>query len=177
MLNRTSATNFRAAINTLKRPGTAGFQGRSPWLEFIKGLHAVLGKGSLLAYLISMSLRITEIHRVLKPTGSFYLHCDPTSSHYLKLVLDAVFCGQGGDFINEIAWCYDLGCRVSKCAYGRRHDVLFFYSKSNSYTFNWDKVLNEWSEEGAYSGRSGPVIPLDVGRDSVPMWAAIFVSP
>ena len=117
-------------------------------VELIKGLHAVLGKGSLLAYLISMSLRITEIHRVLKPTGSFYLHCDPTSSHYLKLVLDAVFCSQGGDFINEIAWCYDLGGRISKFAYGRRHDILFFYSKSDSYTFNWDKVLNEWSEEG-----------------------------
>ncbi len=65
-------------------------------VELMKGLHAVLGEGSLLAYLVSMALRVTEIHRVLKPTGSFYLHCDPTSSHYLKLVLDAVFCGGGG---------------------------------------------------------------------------------
>jgi adenine specific DNA methylase Mod len=83
-------------------------------VELIKGLHAVLRQGSLLAYLVSMSLRLTEIQRVLKRTGSFYLHCDPTSSHYLKLICDAVFCPRGGQFINEIAWCYDLGGRVSK---------------------------------------------------------------
>jgi site-specific DNA-methyltransferase (adenine-specific) len=71
-------------------------------VELIKGLHAVLGEDSLLAYLVSMALRITEIYRVLKTTGSFYLHCDPTASHYLKLILDSVFCGQGGDFRNEI---------------------------------------------------------------------------
>ncbi|OBQ37515.1 MAG: DNA methyltransferase, partial [Anabaena sp. CRKS33] len=58
-------------------------------IALITGLSNVLGKGSLLAYLVSMTLRITEIHRVLKPTGSFYLHCDPTASHYLKLILDA----------------------------------------------------------------------------------------
>jgi len=95
-----------------------------------------------------MSLRITEIHRVLKQTGCFYLHCDPTSSHYLKLVLDAVFCSRGGNFINEVAWCYDLGGRVSKKAYGRRHDILFFYSKSDEYTFNYEAVLLPWDEKG-----------------------------
>jgi len=60
-------------------------------IELIKGLNNVMGKGSLLAYLVSMALRITEIYRVLKPTGSFYLHCDPTASHYLKIVLDSIF--------------------------------------------------------------------------------------
>jgi Adenine specific DNA methylase Mod len=64
-------------------------------IDLIAGLIKVLGKGSLLAYLVSMTLRIVEIYRVLKATGSFYLHCDPNSSHYLKLVLDAVFCPQG----------------------------------------------------------------------------------
>ena len=64
----------------------------------------MLGRGSLLAYLVHMTLKIVEIRRILKPTGSFYLHCDPTASHYLKLVLDAVFCGQGGDFMNEVIW-------------------------------------------------------------------------
>ena len=97
-------------------------------VELIKGLHAVLQKGSLLAYLVSMSLRITEIHRVLKPTGSFYLHCDPTSSHYLKLVLDAIFCSQGGNFVNEIVWGYSIGGK-SQNAFGRKHDVIFFYAK------------------------------------------------
>ena len=64
-------------------------------VELIRGLEKVLKRGSLLAYLVHMTLRIVEIHRVLKPTGSFYLHCDPTASHYLKLVLDAVFCAEG----------------------------------------------------------------------------------
>ena len=73
-------------------------------VELIKGLEKVLKRGSLLAYLVHMTLRIVEIHRVLKPTGSFYLHCDPTASHYLKLVLDAVFCGQGGEYVNEVIW-------------------------------------------------------------------------
>ncbi len=108
-------------------------------VELIKGLHAVLGKGSLLAYLISMALRITEIHRILKPTGSFYLHCDPTSSHYLKLVLDAVFCSQGGDIRNEIIWAYESGGR-SKKDFGRKHDVVFRYSKSGKWIFNDDAI-------------------------------------
>ena len=73
-------------------------------VELIRGLEKVLGRGSLLAYLVHMTLRIVEIHRVLKPTGSFYLHCDPTASHYLKLVCDAVFVGEGGDYLNEITW-------------------------------------------------------------------------
>lgn len=98
-------------------------------IELIKGLEMVLTKGPLLAYLIHITLRVTEIFRVLKPTGSFYLHCDPTASHYLKLVLDAVFVGQGGSFLNEIVWCYSQGGR-SKRWFGRKHDVIFWYSKS-----------------------------------------------
>jgi DNA modification methylase len=117
-------------------------------IELIKGLNNVLGKGSLLAYLISMTLRITEIQRVLKQTGSFYLHCDPTASHYLKLVLDGVFVPNGGDFRNEIVWFYDIGGRISKTNYGRRHDDLLFYTKSDKYTFNWDKILSPFSESG-----------------------------
>ncbi len=65
-------------------------------VALIKGLDTVFGKGSLLAYLISMALRVTEIQRVLRPTGSVYLHCDPTASHYLKLVLDGIFVPRGG---------------------------------------------------------------------------------
>lgn len=104
-------------------------------VALIKGLHGVLGKGSLLAYLVSMSLRITEIRRVLKSTGSFYLHCDPTSSHYLKLVLDAVFCGQRGDFRNEIIWHYRRWTGKSN-KFQELHDTIFFYTKSDNYMFN-----------------------------------------
>jgi DNA modification methylase len=73
-------------------------------VDLIKGLRPVLKEGSLLAYLVSLALRITEIHRVLKRTGSFYLHCDPTASHYLKLILDAIFLPTGGEYVNEVVW-------------------------------------------------------------------------
>ena len=83
---------------------TRGVRWTEQTVELMRGLEKVLGRGALFAYLVHMALRIVEIHRVLKPAGSFYLHCDPTASHYLKLILDAVFCGQGGDFLSEISW-------------------------------------------------------------------------
>ena len=97
-------------------------------VELIRGLEKVLGRGSLLAYLVHMTLRIVEIHRVLKPTGSFYLHCDPTASHYLKLVLDAVFCGQGGDFLSEIVWKRTTA-HSDAVGMGSVHDTILLYSK------------------------------------------------
>jgi DNA modification methylase len=104
-------------------------------IDLIKGLRSVLKEGSLLAYLVSMTLRIVEIHRVLKSTGSFYLHCDPNASHYLKLVMDAVFCSQGGDFLNEIVW-ERFGSHNDPNRFGRVTDSILFYSKSNEYCFN-----------------------------------------
>lgn len=104
-------------------------------IDLINGLEVVLGKDDLFAYLISMTLRIAEIHRTLKDTGSFYLHCNPTASHYLKLVLDSIYIPQGGDFQNEVIWNYGLGGSSPK-RWQRKHDVLFFYTKSNTWTFN-----------------------------------------
>ncbi|GCL55518.1 DNA methyltransferase [Microcystis aeruginosa NIES-3806] len=114
----------------------SNYQGKftSQTIDLIDGLTKVLGKGSLLAYLVSMTLRIVEIHRVLKSTGSFYLHCDPTASHYLKIVLDAIFCSQGGDFKNEIIWKRSSAHNDTKQGnvvhLGRIHDVILFYTKS-----------------------------------------------
>ncbi len=107
-------------------------------VALIKGLEQVLGHGDLFAYLVHMTLRIVEIHRVLKPTGSFYLHCDPTASHYLKLVLDSVFCadGNGGEFLNEIIWHYRRWTGKSK-KFQKLHDVIFYYVKQkDQYKFN-----------------------------------------
>jgi len=104
-------------------------------IELIKGLSNVLGNSSLLAYLVSMTLRVTEIQRVLKTTGSFYLHCDPTSSHYLKLVLDGIFLPNGGEFHNEIVWHYRRWTGKAK-KFQKLHDIIFFYSKSDDYVFN-----------------------------------------
>jgi DNA modification methylase len=116
----------------------------SKTVDLIKGLDIILGKGSLFAYLISMTLRITEIHRVLKKSGSFYLHCDSTASHYLKLILDTVFVANGGHFINEIAWCYGSG-GASKKHFSRKHDTIFLYTKSKDYTFNVDEIREPYS--------------------------------
>ena len=110
----------------------------SQTIELIKGLHAVLGKGSLLAYLVSMTLCVVEIHRVLKRTGSFYLHCDPTASHYLKLMLDSIFIPTGGDYRNEIVWRRTTNSGSSKSIarrYPANSDILLFYTKSAEYKF------------------------------------------
>ena len=114
----------------------------------IEGLAKVLDKGSLFAYLIHITLRVTEIHRVLKPTGSFYLHCDPTASHYLKLVLDSIFCTDGGDFKNEIIWHYTGWNGKLKNSFNKRHDVIFFYTKTNKTLFN--SFSEEWKSVEEY---------------------------
>ena len=107
-------------------------------VELIKGLHNVLGEGSLLAYLVSITLRVVEIHRVLKPSGNFFLHCDPTASHYLKLVVDGIFCAnQPGDFKNEIIW-RRTGSHNAPRSFRPIHDVILFYAKSANHYF---KVL------------------------------------
>ena len=85
------------------------------------------------AYLAYMSQRIIEMHRVLKKTGMLYLHCDPTASHYLKILLDFVF-GKI-NFRNEIVWCYNIGGK-SKKDFAKKHDTIYRYSKSGKYTFN-----------------------------------------
>lgn len=93
----------------------------------------LLGTGPFLAYLIMMAVRLVELRRVLKPTGSVYLHCDPAASHYLKLLLDLVF--GASNFRNEIVWSYKTG-GASPRHFARKHDLIFFYSKSEQYTFH-----------------------------------------
>ena len=95
------------------------------------------------SYLLMMAFRLWEMRRLLKDTGSLYLHCDPTASHYLKLVLDAIF-GRA-NFRNEIAWCY-RGAGYPKKDFGKRHDILFRYSKTGDYQFNLDEVREEYAE-------------------------------
>ena len=117
-------------------------------VALMSGLANVLGRDSLLAYIVSMTQRIGEIHRVLKPTGSFYLHCDPSASHYLKLVLDAVFCAQGGDFQAEIIWKRSTAHSDTKqglAKHGRIHDVILFYTKGREWT--WNPQYTPYDEE------------------------------
>ena len=84
------------------------------------------------AYLTYMAIRLLEMRRILKPTGSIYLHCDPTMSHYLKELMDALFGWR--NFRNEIVWGYRTG-GLGKHWFGRKHDVILFFSKSKTYTF------------------------------------------
>ena len=95
------------------------------------------------AFLCFLSVRLIEMHRILKPTGSIYLHCDPTASHYIKMCMDAIFGKK--NFRNEIVWCY-RGAGYPKNDFGRRHDILFRYSKLNEYIFNLDDVREEYAE-------------------------------
>src|SRR4030042_66427 len=92
----------------------------------IGALHEVLGNNDVMAYLVMMTARLIELHRVLKPTGSLYLHCDPTASHYLKLVLDQIFGPL--NFKNEIVWKRTTAHNDPR-RFGRIHDILLFYSK------------------------------------------------
>ena len=93
----------RAAHRWAELQGAAKY----PTHKIIKGLHTFLGECGMLAYLIYMGDRLVELHRVLKNGGTLYLHCDPSASHYLKLVLDSIFAKDG--FRNEIIWCYAGG--------------------------------------------------------------------
>lgn len=92
-------------------------------VKLIEGLEKVLRKGPTLAYLVYMTQRIQEIWRVLELIGSFYLHCDPTMSHYLKLLLDSVFITRGGMFLNEIVWNYFSGGSGKK-TFAKKHDNI-----------------------------------------------------
>lgn len=123
---------------------TGGYTSQT--IDLIKGFKLALGTGSLMAYLVNMAQRVNEIFRVLKPTGSFYLHCDPTASHYLKILLDSIFCGSGrtGDFRNEIVWHYSGWNAKLKQSFNSRHDIILFYSKGmnqfNSYGEAWKSI-------------------------------------
>ena len=105
----------------------------NPAHKVMEALDIMIPQTPMLAYLSYMAERIFIMHRVLKDTGSLYLHCDPTASHYLKMVLDAIF-GEN-NFINEIIWTYTGGTDRG-FGFQKKHDIIFFYRKSVNATFN-----------------------------------------
>ena len=135
-----SKTNYAAPIGS----EAAGAAFKDTWslddldLEWIReiearepSLHRVLNAATTdsdKSYLVYMAIRLLEMRRILKSTGSVYLHCDPTMSHYLKLVMDAIF--RRSSFQNEIIWHYGLGAFNVRSRFPRKHDVIFFYSGS-----------------------------------------------
>ena len=101
--------------------------GHTKAFDLLNAMRAFLGENDMMAYLAMMVVRLIELHRVLKRSGSLYLHCDPTASHYLKLLLDGVF---GADrFTNEVVWKRTCAHGNVGRSYGDVTDTLFFYTK------------------------------------------------
>ena len=113
--------------------------GHAEAAEMLRAIRAFLKENDMMAYLAMMSVRLLELHRVLKPTGSLYLHCDPTASHYLKILLDAVFGPE--HFANEIIWQRSTGKSLMKRRLPNNHDVILFVQKG---------VLSTWNESAAF---------------------------
>ena len=106
--------------------------------DTIEGLRRFLNETPMMAYLVMMAVRLVEMHRILNSTGSLYLHCDSSASHYLKIVLDAVFGNL--HFQNEIVWNKNRFSRNSKRRFPRMNDIILFYSKADENTFNIQHV-------------------------------------
>ena len=114
--------------------------------EAMQAFRRLLGPNDMLAYLSMMAPRLVELRRVLKPTGSLYLHCDPTASHFLKLLMDAVF--GVANFRTEIIWkrtSAHSDTKQGRRQHGRIHDVLLFYTKNDDW--NWNPVYTEYDRE------------------------------
>ncbi len=110
--------------------------GRTRAFDLLNAMRAFLGQNDLMAYLAMMAIRLIELHRVLRPTGSLYLHCDPTASHYLKLLLDAIFDGRlRGEIVWKRSSAHSDGKQGARQP-GRVHDTILFYSKSDTWTWN-----------------------------------------
>jgi adenine specific DNA methylase Mod len=121
---------------------TQAAESRTGVATAIRALKSFLGTNDMMAYLAMMAVRLIELRQVMKPTGSLYLHCDPTASHYLKILLDGVF---GPDkFRNEIIWKRHSAHSSAK-RYGPVHDVLLFYSKGESFT--WTEPRLPYADE------------------------------
>ena len=102
--------------------------------DLMESLHRILGGSEMMAYLLMMSPRIMEMQRLLKPTGTIYLHCDPAASHYLKMVLDAAF--GAANFGNEIIWKRTSAKGLAFTRFARNHDVILRYTKSSTWAWN-----------------------------------------
>lgn len=112
--------------------------------DALSAYYTLLGESEALAYLVNMTPRLLQLHRVLKPTGSLFLHCDPTMSHYLKVLLDAMF--DARNFRNEIIWNRTAAKALQTTRVARNHDVVLAYGKTDNFTFNSDAMFAPYDE-------------------------------
>lgn len=177
-------------------------EGSADVSSMISAMRQFIGANQMMAYLVMMAARLVELHRVLKPTGSLYLHCDPTASHYLKIVLDTIF--GANNFRNEIVWKRktgrgDTGGTSKK--FGTVTDILLFYGKTSATIFNTvyrpndpdylDKFFRHTDERGRlyridnlaspsprpnltyeYKGYKPPAFGWAISREKMEQWDA-----
>lgn len=133
-----------------------------PVSGLISSLRFAIGTNQMMAYLVMMTARLIELHRVLKPTGSLYLHCDPTASHYLKIVLDMIF--KIDNFKNEINWVRTNAHNFKSKYYQRTSDILLFYTKTEDYI--WNPQYTSYSSNQLKRYKKDPVSGrLHTGQD------------
>ena len=111
--------------------------------DMITAFRQFIGRNAMMAYLVMMTPRLVELRRVLKPTGSIYLHCDPTAGHYLKLLMDAIFGSM--NFRTEVIWRRTNAKGLAFKGYPRNHDTLFYYSKGDD--FKWNRPFRPYDPE------------------------------
>lgn len=119
----------------------------------INSLYEFMKDTPMMAYLVNMTTRLIPLRRILKLTGSIYLHCDPTASHYLKIIMDVIFGKE--NFLNEIIWYKNSG-GIGRTAFSKRHDVILFYGRTKDYFYD-GKAIGELreQEEGTFGGYFG----------------------
>jgi site-specific DNA-methyltransferase (adenine-specific) len=115
--------------------------------DLLQALRSFLGVNNMMAYLTMMAVRLVELHRVLKPTGSIYLHCDPTASHYLKMIMDAIFSPK--NFINEIVWRRSHPKGHASKQFARNHDVILSFSKDDNQS-KWNSQYVSYEQERVF---------------------------
>ena len=134
-------------------------------MTMLQAMRSFLQDNDMMAYLAMMAVRMLELHRVLKPTGSLYLHCDPTASHYLKILLDAVFGPK--NFRREVVWRsgWVSGFKTRTKNWVRNHDTIFYYHKDGSAEWTFNKIYKPHADD--YERRGGGENKRGIAIDSV----------
>src|SRR6266487_3761317 len=138
--------------------------GNTDVAEMLRAMRSFLKENDMMAYLSMMAVRLLELHRVLKPTGSIYLHCDPTASHYLKILMDAIF--GVVNYLNEITWKRTTAhsdAKQGRKGFGNVADILLFYARGESYTFHFQhgEYSLEYLKKYSYVDGDGRQYRLD----------------
>lgn len=133
-------------------------------VSMMNAFRQFVGLNDVMAYLTMMCVRLIELRRVLKSTGLLYLHCDPTASHYLKIVLDTVFGKQ--NFRNEIVWGYSGG-GTPRNDFPRKHDIIFRYSKSKNY--HYQPIFKPYTQGTIQRGRTQVKGDIELNQEGTPV--------